>query len=215
VAGDLVACLHHGGDGLGVSLQGHAHAEDGHRDPSRAEDPHQAPEARATAVLIERLHAQAPHLEGGRPDDLGEKSLRRLVPVQDAVLGPLLVFDDDLQGEASLPRSAGVGRSLAVADEVAGVGRVRSSHLSSSVSPASTNRKDQGVAGTSGLCAATHSLGGRSLSLVLENCSVIRGIITLQSPGAEGLWSSRQCHSRCTFAGSTRRGTYPFAATPV
>jgi len=56
---------------------------------------------------------------GGRADDLGEELFGARVAVQHAVLAAFFVVEDELQGHARAAGPLGVGRVLAVTDEIA------------------------------------------------------------------------------------------------
>ena len=122
VAGDFPARLLHRGDRLGVALKRGRDAEDGDRQIALGEHAPQAPEAGAGAVFVDRLHAHVPlPRPGRRADDLGQEAFGSSVPVEDVVLAPLLVVDDELDADARSVRPARVGRIAAVADEIAGI----------------------------------------------------------------------------------------------
>lgn len=108
---------------VAMALERHGHGVAGEGQPPFLEQPQDAPEAGAGAVFVDRLHAHvALARDRLRPDDLRQEGLRRRIPVQDAVLAPLLVVEHELDGD---PRPAGpawVGRVAAVADQVAGIG---------------------------------------------------------------------------------------------
>ena len=122
VAHDLVPRFHNGGGGLGMALERHRHGEDADLDPVAGERPHEAPEPDAAAVLVHRLDLKISHaLERRQTDDLLQIRLGLGVPVQGGALAALLVVHDDLQRQASAAGPLGIGRHLAVPDEVARV----------------------------------------------------------------------------------------------
>ncbi len=119
VAGDLVAQVHKGLRHIRMALQRHRHAKDRQRQAALFELAQDAPDACARAVLIEALHAHVPRRVGCRADDLGEERLGARVAVQHAVLAAFFVVEDELQGDARAAGPLGVGRGLAVTDEIA------------------------------------------------------------------------------------------------
>jgi hypothetical protein len=65
------------------------------------------------------LHAHMTQIRPGlRADDLGQEGFRCGIAVQDAVLSAFLVIDHKLDETGS---AAGIGRRLAVTDEIAGI----------------------------------------------------------------------------------------------
>ena len=69
------------------------------------EDAHETPEADTTAVFVSRLHIKiARALECSRHEKVGQASFRDFVAVQHAALAPLLVVDDEIEGEACCNR---------------------------------------------------------------------------------------------------------------
>jgi hypothetical protein len=125
VAGDLVAELAEGGGELGVTLQGHGHAEHGEGQATALELPQDAPHPDPGAVLVDALHGQVAVGVAGRVEELGEELLAAGVAVEHAVLAALFVVEDELHRHPGPAGPVGVGRIAAVADEVAGVGGVR------------------------------------------------------------------------------------------
>jgi hypothetical protein len=124
VAGDLVAQGHARGSDLRVALERHGHAEDRERKVAALELPQDAPDAHPRPVFVDRLHAEMARRVGRCADDLGEKLLGGGVAVQHRALAPLLVVEDELDGDPRVAGPMGVGRASAVADEVAGIGGV-------------------------------------------------------------------------------------------
>ena len=123
VARDLPSRLVHRGHRLGVALESHRDPVHGDRHVARGEDAVQAPEPRPAAVLVERLHVHVALAgEGPGAQDLGEEGLRRGVAVEDAVLRPFLVVDDELDGDPRVVRPLGLRRVAAVSVQVSGVG---------------------------------------------------------------------------------------------
>ena len=125
VAGDLVAELLERGGELGVALERHRHAEDGHRQAAALELAQEAPHAHARAVLVDALHRQVAVGVAGGVEELGEELLAAGIAVQHAVLAAFLVVEHELHRDAGAAGPVRVRRVAAVADEVAGVGRVR------------------------------------------------------------------------------------------
>jgi hypothetical protein len=125
VARDLVAVAEERVDDRRMPQHRHAHAEDREGHAAVAEEPQQPPDAGARPVLVERLHAQVPHPERLRADDVREEGFGGLVAVQHGVLAAFLVVEHELDGD---PRAAGparVRRILAVPGKVAGGSRDR------------------------------------------------------------------------------------------
>jgi len=121
VARDLVAVAQVGVDERGAAQQRHPDAEDRQRDAALAEQPQQAPRARARPVLVERLHAHVARAERLRADDVGQERLRGGVAVQHGVLAAFLVVQHELDRDPRAARPARMRRILAVAGEVARV----------------------------------------------------------------------------------------------
>nr|GEU28080.1 hypothetical protein [Tanacetum cinerariifolium] len=119
VAGDFVAQRLERGHRLGMALERHRHAKHGERQLAVFEQAQHAPQARARAVFVQRLHAHVAVGKRRRADDLGQKGLGTGVAVQYTVLGALLVVEHELQRHARLARPPGVGRRGTVADQVA------------------------------------------------------------------------------------------------
>ena len=135
VAGDFPVGLHHRYDRVRVAGERHGNAED--RDGHRAlgEQAMQAPEADAAAELVHRFDRQRALADAGLDEaELGEQRLRARIAVEHAVLGALLVVDDELDGDARVARPAGMGPVAAIAHHVAGIGGV--AHGASRRSPA-------------------------------------------------------------------------------
>ena len=175
---DLVAVAQEGLDHRRVPLERHRDAEHRERHLALAEQAQEPPHARARAVLVERLHAHVARAERLGADDVREEGLRGRVAVDHGVLGAFLVVEDELQRDARAARPAGVRRMLAVAGEVAGVGRVGSHRAAGSARwvssirlrgtrPASCpwTREKSGAAATSGMIPLPpigDARGGRS-----------------------------------------------------
>ena len=119
VAGDLMALLGEPVREFGVALQRHRHAEHGQRQSAFFKLAQDAPHPGARAVFVHRLHRQVPRLEGRRADDLGQKSLRRRVAVQHAVLAAFFIVEDELHRDAGLSGPVRMRWCAAVADQVA------------------------------------------------------------------------------------------------
>ena len=123
VRGDLVAAVQHGVDRRGVALQRHGDAEHRHRHAVALEQPQQPPDPGAGAVFVDLLHAHVPRADHrGGIDHVGEEGLGGRIAVQHRGLGPLLVVEHQLDRDTSAARPVGMGRVLAIADHVAGVG---------------------------------------------------------------------------------------------
>ena len=123
VARDLPAGLGHRRHRLGVARERHGDAEDRHRHLALGEEAMEAPEADTAAELVHRFDRQRAFAEAGLGEaELGQQRLRAGIAVEDAVLGALLVVDDELQGDPRIAGPAGVRPAPPVADHVAGIG---------------------------------------------------------------------------------------------
>ena len=69
--------------------------------------------------------------QAAAPDDFRQKRFGRGIAMQDVVLAALFVIDDELHRDIRAARPLGVGRVAAIADHVAGVGRIHSSLVAS------------------------------------------------------------------------------------
>jgi hypothetical protein len=105
---------------LRIALEGERGAEDGDAQIALREDAHQTPEARAAAVLVDRLDDEIA-LSGTkrRAGYLGEIRLGEAVAVRNRMLGAFLVVHDDLHGDPGVTGPARMRRMRAVADEIA------------------------------------------------------------------------------------------------
>ena len=120
VARHLVAALGHRLAGGGVELQRAADRPRGEMHVAFAEQPQDAPEAGAAAVLELRFDREvAAALDRRAARRLAQKDLGRGVAVQDGVLAALLVVQHEADGDAGLARPLRIGRVGAVAHEVA------------------------------------------------------------------------------------------------
>ena len=150
VGGDFPPRLVHRRNRFGIARNRGRDCIDGDRNRAVREQAVEAPEAGPGAIFVDRLHIHVAHSRPGRgADDLGQECFRRGVAVQDVVLAPLLVIDDELQGDARVVRPARVGRRAAVADHVARIGlAVRHAHLSPGpawIAARPTLRQDRGL----------------------------------------------------------------------
>ena len=151
VARDLPIRLAHRGHRLRVALERHRDPVHGDRHPHRHEDPVQAPEPGPAAVLVDGLHvhvAAAGKRSGAH--DLGQERFRRGVPVEDAVLRPLFVIDDELHRDSGIVRPPRVRWIAAVASQVARVGRLVHRCAHSLPRPPETGVAEGGGHGTRG-----------------------------------------------------------------
>ena len=86
VTGDLVPEGDEGGGRVRIALQRHRDAEHGERQGPALEFAQQAPDARARAVFVDRLHAHVARRVGRGAGDLGQELLGTRIAVQDAAL---------------------------------------------------------------------------------------------------------------------------------
>ena len=103
---NLVAQFPVGRYRVGVPMQRARDAEYGQRQTALLEGTQYAPESRARAVFIQRLHAHVAHRKCGRADDLREEGFGGRVSVQHAALGAFFMIEDELQRD---PRAVGNG----------------------------------------------------------------------------------------------------------
>ena len=150
VGGDLPPRLVHRRDRLAIARHRGRDRIDGDGNRAFREQAVQPPKACPRAVFVDRLHVHVAHARPGRgADDLGQERFGRGVAVQDVVLAPLLVIDDELQRDAGVFRPVGERRRAPVADHVAGIGlAVRHAHLSPGsalIAGRATLRQDRGL----------------------------------------------------------------------
>ena len=102
---------------LGVALHGDRAREERHLDLVLVEEAHEAPDAGAAPVLVDRLGAEVAVLGVHGVRDLGE-ALVAAVAGGLRVLGALLVVDDEVDGHLGLVRPHDLRLVPPVADEV-------------------------------------------------------------------------------------------------
>ncbi len=121
VAGHLMPQLDKGLGQLRVALQRHGYTEHCQRQAATFKFVEDAPDARAGAVFVDRLHAHVAVIKGRRTDDLGQKLLGVAVAVQYAVFTAFFIVEHKLHGDPRLAGPICVRRGAAVAHQVAGI----------------------------------------------------------------------------------------------
>src|ERR1700730_11071890 len=105
--------------GRGVAFQSHGDGVDRDRDLAVGEHAKETPEPSAAAVFVRGLHVHVAHAgERLGRHHLVQERLGLAVAVEDGALASLLVVHDDLEGQPRPARPLGIGRALAVTDEV-------------------------------------------------------------------------------------------------
>ena len=120
VARDLVPSRRHGPARGGVQLESAPHRPGGEVQPTLIEQAQDAPEARPAAVFVHRLGGQVAAAHDRRTARrLGQEHFRGGIAVQDRVLAPLFVVQNEGDGDPRLARPLRIGRVRAVPDQVA------------------------------------------------------------------------------------------------
>ena len=122
VGGDLPPGRLHRGDLFRVAGQRGGDTVNGDRQAPFGEEAVEPPESRARAVIVEGFHVPVAHARPGLgTGDVGEEGFGLRVAVQEIVLAPFFVVEDEGDGDLRPPRPAGIGRVGAVAPEIARV----------------------------------------------------------------------------------------------
>ncbi len=122
VARDLPVRRPHRGYRFRVAFERHRNTKDRHGQVALCEQPVQPPEACPRPILVNRLHVHVSRIGYWRgTDDFGEKGFRCLIAVQDTILGPFLVIDDELYSDPRATRPAGIGQVGPVAAKISRV----------------------------------------------------------------------------------------------
>ena len=119
---DFPLRLAHRVDNGRIALQRHRDAKYGQRQFPGSEKPVQSPESGTSAVVIQRLHIHVslPNI-GCCPDDFRKKRLRRIIAMQDTILGAFFIVNDELHRNTCATRPLHLRRRRTITDQVSGV----------------------------------------------------------------------------------------------